>query len=89
MSIMSLRYNRPKLEKKHTLQQSITGDPVPVDGMLILHKITGIMHTVYVVPTLNRNILAGTYFLKQNNVRLFFDLGKMRIHDICGFRCCC
>ena len=75
--------NRPKLERKQIALQSVKGDPVPVDGVAdITFKIAGISitHTFYVVPTLNRNILLGRDFLKQNNVRLYFDLGKMRIH---------
>ena len=45
----------PKLEKKHTLLQFVTGEPVTVDGVTgISFKIAGISitHTFYVVPTL-------------------------------------
>lgn len=76
--------DRPKLVQKQVALQSVTGEPVRIDGVAnISFKIAGLrlQHTFYVVPALNRNIILGRDFLKQNQVRLYFDLRKMRIQN--------
>ena len=46
-------------------------------------KIAGleIEYIFVVVPKLNRNIILGRDFFQQNQVRLYFDLNKMRIRN--------
>ena len=74
----------PRLLKKNISLQSVTGQLLKVDGCATLTlKIAGIKieHTFIVVPELNRNIILGRDFLQQNQVRLYFDLNKMRIRN--------
>ena len=74
----------PRLLKKDISLQSVTGQSLKVDGCATLTlKIAGIKieHTFVVVPELNRNIILGRDFLQQNQVRLYFDLNKMRIRN--------
>ena len=74
----------PRLLKKNISLQSVTGQSLKVDGCATLTlKIAGIKieHTFVVVPELNRNIILGRDFLQQNQVRLYFDLNKMRIRN--------
>ena len=70
--------------KKNISLQSITGQSLKVDSCVTLPlKIAGIKieHTFVVVPEINRNIILGRDFLQQNQVRLYFDLKKMRIKN--------
>ena len=70
--------------KKNISLQSVTGQSLKVDGCATLTlKVAGIKieHTFVVVPKINRNIILGRDFLQQNQVRLYFDLNKMRIKN--------
>lgn len=74
----------PRLIKKNVTLQSVTGQTLTVDGCVTLtFKLAGlkIEHTFFVVSDLNRNIILGRDFLQQNQVRLYFDLNKMRIKN--------
>ena len=70
--------------KENISLQSVTGQSLKDDGCAtLIHKIAGIKieHTFVVVPEINRNIILGRDFLQQNQVRLYFDLNKMRIKN--------
>ena len=63
--------------------QSVSGQPLKVDGLIRLKfKIGGTFctHSFYVVPTMNRNVILGRDFLTNNGVRLYYDLGCLRIN---------
>ena len=36
-------------------------------------------HVFYVVGNINRNLISGRDWMKQNGVRLYFDLGFLRV----------
>ncbi|MET0107142.1 MAG: retropepsin-like aspartic protease [Sedimenticola sp.] len=74
--------NKPKLFKKNARLQSVNGGSLKVDGCISLtFKIgdTEISHLFYVSPSINRNFILGRDWLVQNGVRLYFDLGFLRV----------
>ena len=74
----------PKLSNKKVHLQSVNGSPLSVHGSIeILIEIGGVKvkQLLYVVPNMNRNIILGLDFLKNNDVRLYYDLGCLRIKN--------
>ena len=74
--------DKPKLKNKKVYLQSASGQPMLVDGSInITIEIRGIKtnQIFYVVKNLNRNLILGRDWLKQNGVRLYYDLGCLRI----------
>ena len=74
----------PKLSNKKVHLQSVNGSPLSVDGSIeILIEIGGVKvkQLFYVVPNMNRNSILGLDFLKNNDVRLYYDLGCLRIKN--------
>ena len=74
----------PKLSTKKVHLQSVNGSPLSVDGSIeILIEIGGVKvkQLFYVVPNMNRNIILGLDFLKNTDVRLYYDLGCLRIKN--------
>ena len=75
--------NKPKLLKKSVNLQSANGSQLQVDGCVNVHfRIGGteVSQDFYVVRDLNRNMILGLDWLKQNNVRIYFDLKSLRIN---------
>ena len=74
----------PKLSNKKVHLQSVNGSPLSVDGSIeILIEIGGVKvkQLFYVVPNMNRNSILGLDILKNNDVRLYYDLGCLRIKN--------
>ena len=74
--------DKPKLTKKYVNLQSVKGDRLFVDGCINISfemKGTKLNHTFFVVKDLNRKIILGRYWLIQNGVRMYFDLGCLRV----------
>lgn len=73
---------KPKLENHTILLQTAGGAPLIVDGRIDLRFEIGqetVVHPFYVVSDLNRNLILGKDWLVKHGVRLYFDLGQMRI----------
>ena len=73
---------KPTMVKKNARLQSVNGGCLKVDGYVALtFKIgdTEITHSFYVSPSINRNFILGRDWLVQNGVRLYFDLGFLRV----------
>ena len=71
-----------KLQHKRVNLQSVNGQPLKVDGLITLKFKIGsnyCTHPFYVVPTMSRNVILGRDFLINNGVRLYYDLGALRI----------
>ena len=87
MSLMHSRVYRslkkkPPLVKKFARLQSVSGGQLKIEGCAtITFKIgdTEIKHMFYVSPSINRNFILGRDWLVQNGVRMYFDLGFLRI----------
>ena len=80
--------NKPKLLKKNINLQSANGTQLKVDGCVnVQFRIGGtdLSQDFYVIRDLNRNLILGLDWLKQNNVRIYFDLRSLRINgkNIC------
>ena len=74
--------NKPKLFKKNICLQSVSGQALKIDGcvnLTFLVKGLTLKHTFVVVNDMNRNLILGRDWLKQNGVRMYFDLGLLRI----------
>ena len=75
--------NKPKLLKKNINLQSANGTQLNLDGCVnVQFRIGGtdLSQDFYVVRDLNRNLMLGLDWLKQNNVRIYFDLRSLRIN---------
>lgn len=72
----------PKLTKKSLNLQSVDGSPLSVLGCVdICFEIKGTRqkHNFCIVDNMNRNLILGRDWMTQNGVRLYFDLGCLRI----------
>lgn len=77
----SMKY-KPKLVKKNINLQTVSGVPLNVTGCINLTFSIGdtdMQHLFYIMPEINRNVNLGKDWLTANGVRLYFDLGCMRI----------
>ncbi|MCG8049023.1 MAG: reverse transcriptase domain-containing protein, partial [Candidatus Thiodiazotropha endolucinida] len=75
---------KPKLQNKKALLQSVNGETLQVDGAVEMSfEIGGLTmsHLFYVVRNMNRNLILGRDWLLKNGVRLYFDLGCIRVHQ--------
>ena len=75
---------RPELQKKDVKSRTANGSPLQVDGLSHLQVQIGNQstpHNFIVVRNLNRNIILGRDWLRQNGVRMYFDLGALRIGE--------
>lgn len=80
--IFKMLPNKPRLRKESMTLQSVSSTPLKVIGSAdISFQITHLTlrHKFYVVDGMNRNCILGLDFLKQNGVRMYFDLACMRI----------
>ena len=89
VSVMNTRVYRalhpkPQLKNRDIILQTANGSPLKIDGQTRLDVKIGnqcISHKFIVVNNLNRNIILGRDWLTQNGVRLYFDLGALRINS--------
>ncbi|XP_041364210.1 uncharacterized protein LOC121379631 [Gigantopelta aegis] len=78
--------NPPKLTKKTVDLQGVDGSKLKIIGCSeIAFKMGGleIKHPFYVVENINRNVILGRDWLVKNGVRLYYDLGCIRIGKTC------
>ena len=62
--------------------QTANGSPLRVNGFVKLEVSVGSQftpHDFYVVKDLNRNVILGRDWLRANGVRLYYDLGALRL----------
>ena len=74
--------DEPKFMNKKVHLQSASGQPMIVDGSInVTLDIRGVRinQTLFVVRNLNRSLIFGRDWLKTNGVRLYYDLGCLRI----------
>ena len=70
------------MRKDRVSLQSVSGDSLSVEGCadisFQLNRLT-LSQKFYVVNGMNRNVILGQDWLKENGVRLYYDLGCMRL----------
>ena len=70
--------HKPKLVNKKVCLQSANGSELKCDGCINVQICIGgteVSQDFYVIRDLNyRNLILGLDWLKQNNVRIYFDL---------------
>lgn len=79
----SLPY-KPKLQSRKVNLQTVNSESLKADGCAeICFEIGGekTKHVFYVVRNMNRKLILGRDWLQQNGVRLYFDLGCIRLHQ--------
>lgn len=77
--------NVAKLKKSDVHLQSVNGGSLEIEGKVDLtFQIGGLTmsHPFYVVQGMNRNFILGRDWLIQNGVRIYYDLGTMKINDV-------
>ena len=75
--------NKPRLINKKVCLQSANGSELICDGCITVQVCIGgteMSQDFYVIRDLNRNLILGLDWLKQNNVRIYFDLKCLRIN---------
>ncbi|MCG7879415.1 MAG: RNase H-like domain-containing protein, partial [Candidatus Thiodiazotropha endolucinida] len=75
--------NKPRLTHKKVCLQSANGSELKCDGCITVQFCIGgteMSQDFYVIRDLNRNLILGLDWLKQNNVRIYFDLKCLRIN---------
>ena len=80
----NLKYPIP-FQRKKVFLQSVNGGALNALGSVDLEiKIGGLRlkQTFVIVTDLNRHVILGRDFLVNNGVRLYFDLGKLRIKNV-------
>ena len=75
--------NKPRLINKKVCLQSANGTELKCDGCITVQICidgTEMSQDFCVIRDLNRNLKLGLDWLKQNNVRIYFDLKCLRIN---------
>ena len=75
--------NKPNLINEKACLQSANGTELKCDGCITVEICIGgteISQDFYVIRDLNRNLIFGLDWLKQNSVRIYFDLKCLRIN---------
>ena len=73
---------RPRITRARPSIQSVNGEAISVEGCAdISFKLGNLIltHTFYIVDGINRNLILGRDWLKKNGVRIYFDLGYLRV----------
>ena len=76
--------DKPKLQNKNVSLQSVNGEHLKLDGYATIpfeiggHKMS---HPFYIVRNMNRKLILGRDWLQNNGVRLYFDLGCIRVNQ--------
>jgi hypothetical protein len=74
--------DKPKVFKKKAHLQSVNGQALNIEvcaNITIKIGKTEVTQLFYIVKDMNRNAILGKDWLTQNGVRLYFDLGCLRI----------
>jgi len=74
--------NKPKIIRDNPKIQSVNSWALSVEGYIDLPftlEKQSLTQIFYIVDGINRNMILGRDFLKQNGVRIYFDLGYLRI----------
>ncbi|CAC5412555.1 unnamed protein product [Mytilus coruscus] len=77
--------NLPKLSKKKVNLQSVNGNSLNCLGSIEIDfsiKNKKMTHLFYVVSDMNINVILGRDWSIKNGVRLYFDLGMLRVGDV-------
>lgn len=77
--------NKPILKPIYANLQSVSGSMLNVKGKIELSfRIGGLIkkHDFFVVDNISRTVILGRDFLTNHGVRLYFDLGVLRIDDV-------
>ena len=72
--------NKPRLINKKDCLQSANGSELKCDGCITVQVCIGGTEMSHVIRDLNRNLILGLDWLKQNNVRIFFYLKCLRLN---------
>ena len=75
---------KPKLSKKNINLQSVNGKSIYIDGLVNMKFTIGKVeccHSFFVVSGINRNIILGQDWLVNNGVRLYYDLGCLKVKN--------
>ena len=75
--------NRPKLVNKKVCLQSANGSELKCDGCVTVQICIGgteMSQDFYVIRDLNRNLILGLDWMKQNNVRIYMELKCLRLN---------
>ena len=77
----------PQLSLKKTSLElnSVSGEALKVRGQIKLEFSIGgkkLSHDFIVVRDMSRNFILGVDFMKENRVRIYFDLRKIRVGDV-------
>ena len=73
---------KPKLQHKKINLSSVSGDALKIDVCINLTFIIGsteMQHLFYILRDMNRNLILGTDKLRQHGVRIYYNLGCLRI----------
>ena len=76
--------SRPKLQKPNLNLATAGNTPLHIDGFAEIEFTLGglkMTHKFYVVRNLNRNIIIGLDWLQARGVRVYHDLGCIRVHS--------
>ena len=75
---------KPKLQFNRINLSGVSGGALKIDGCINLKFTIGgieMQHMFYVVKDMSRNLILGTDWLRQHGVRIYYDLGCMRIEN--------
>ncbi len=75
---------RPRISKEHIDLQTVSGNSLGVIGSTMLNFSLGktkLTHKFFVVTEMNRSMILGRDWLTSEGVRLYYDLGCLRVGD--------
>ena len=76
--------DKPRLQRRKINLHGVNGSLLKIDGCIDLTFSVGgatMRQNFYVVMEMNRNMILGTDWLKNHGVRIYYDLGCIRIGD--------
>ena len=82
--VYDLLKDKPRLMNRKINLHGVNGSLLKIDGCIDLTFSVGgteMKQNFYVVREMNRNLILGTDWLRQHGVRIYFDLGCIRIGD--------
>lgn len=74
--------DKPKLQSGTIQLQAVNGESLHLDGSILIPlriRDTEVRQKFYIVTDMNRNLILGRDWLVEHRVRLYFDLGCLRI----------
>ena len=75
--------DKPRLHIKYAFLQTENGEPLKLDGCTEINfEIEGITisQSYFIVRDMNRNLILGCDWLEKDGVRMYFDLGCIKIN---------